>query len=351
MDKDEIKSKVRTQMAKGKNKRLKANRMALNMFSQELSDATGNGNIKIYYSTDKEGNVGAIKKKLTSRMNSINEEYMKGVKKGITFDGVKGGTVQLNTDVGRLKLTSSLKREPLKLVFNDGTDTTTTAIIGSSYSAGKTTIMMNGVLPLYYGRAKPNAKGIMRQKKVLSPASLLRGDRPTKKIQYINTLFALNTHIEHYKGYEDLIEVTGFESGQQQLIKDMHHINRDTNNKYRFALFIDDILNVKHSKMLENCFMTYRNAEISTCVCMQHLKFLSPAVRGNIQNIILCKLLSEETIQAVIDTYLASYFNKMGIPKAQHVQFYREATDKFNFIHLHQGTETIKFCSAIKIKG
>lgn len=347
MDLVDLREELRSKLLQGKFKKTKKFSHQINLVSEELRLQDGKGKFRIYYRSDNPDSE-EIKKKLKIRQRKINEAFM-GLDKVPIALKVEP-SVNIDETNKTLAISASVQRKPLKIVFNEGTDTTTTAIIGSSFSAGKTTIMMNAILPLFYGKGRPGKDGLVKEKLVYSPASFNRGDNPIQKIQYINTLFALNTHISAYQGFKDLIRVTGFEVPQQQVIKDMHQINVKTKNKYRFALFIDDILNVKHSKMLENCFMTYRNAEISSCVCMQHLKFLSPAVRGNVQNLIFCKLLSEEAIQAVLDVYLKSYFTQLGIPKADHVQFYRDMTDKFHSIHLHQGTESITFCKPVAFK-
>lgn len=242
-------------------------------------------------------------------------------------------------------LSSEIHRTTFKLILNPGTDTTTTALIGSSFSAGKTTIMMNAIVPFFYGNKRKYANDMWKptkQKKILSQVD-------NKDKLYINTIFSLNTHIKAYKGYTDLIKVTGFEREQQTMVDKMREIQVKTDNKYRFAIFVDDILDVRHSKMIDNMYLTLRNCEISTTMCLQYLYLLSKRVRNNVQNLILCKLLSDEAIEDVIKTYLKSFFTKMGVKPQDHVNLYKELTSDFNFIHIHQGSNQIYFCKAVNL--
>lgn len=341
----EIRELVRGKII-SKQSKIKPHKHIVEIFSEELKDKTGNGKMQITVYSNKSDR-SDVKKKMRSKQDILNEVYRR---EHIAKDPcIDEKVTTYSAKIVEVGLTVS--RTKFKLIFNKGTDTTTTAIIGSSFAAGKTTIMMNSILPEFYGK-RVTSNDLKRGKPILesrvaSPASISSGERPYKMIKYVNILFSLNSHIKAYKGYTDLVRITGFEDSQQQVIKDAHKINVKTENKYRFALFIDDILETRHSKMISNCYMTYRNAEISTCICTQYLFRLNKDVRGNIQNLLFCKLLSEEAIKGVIDTYLGSYFNQMKVPKSLWVEFYRYATDNFNFIHLHQGTGQIRFCKPV----
>lgn len=340
----ELRDKIRKQVL-GPKLKIKPHSHRFNIHSDELHDMFGNGKIAIIVPSNSP-NRDKAKKKVLGRVSVINAKYHASKE-------VKIQPVLEEVVTPSYIMTLKPKRSKLKILFNEGTDTTTIAIVGSSFVAGKTTIMMKHILPMFYGnKVTPSAMQRKREvfsKDVFSPASLVSGKKPVKKIRYVNTLFSTNTHIDHYKGYADLVRVTGFGEPQQQLIKDMHHINVKTDNKYRFALFIDDILDTRYSKILDNCFLTYRNAEISTCLCTQYIYLLNKKMRGNIQNIVFCQLISDESIETAVKTFLGSFFTKLGVPKEDHINFYREMTRDHNTIHLHQGSNTINFCEAVPI--
>lgn len=346
MTEDEIKNRIREKVL-GNSPVKKKYTYKITFHSDELREVAGLPSMVLTVHSNK-SDIELVKKKIKRKADLMNEMYRKGKHSEPEGEGVWLPSQRV------LDVCAKIPYTRFKLIFNKGTDTTTTAIIGSSFAAGKTTIMMNAILPAYYGARVTEAKRAkgksVYSKRVASPASLSNDVKPAKMIKYINILFSINSHIKAYKGYIDLVSVTGFDQSQQQIVKDVHMINVKTDNKYRFALFIDDILETRHSKPLSQCFMTYRNAEISTCLCTQYLFRLNKDVRGNIQNLIFCKLLSEEAIKGVVDTYLGSYFNRMGVPKDLHVDFYRCVTDKFHFIHLHQGTGKIRFCLPIPLK-
>lgn len=291
-------------------------RVTLN--SKKRKDEKGDGKYTITIRSNNPS-FREVSKKAHDKQEILNNEYLAPEKK----------TFHIPSTAVEPVIKGPIERTKFKLILNPGTDTTTTAIIGSSFAAGKTTIMMKAVLPNFYGNGK-------KQKK-------MRGK------DYINILFCDNPGIKLYDNYDDLIQCRGFDKPQQDIISDIQDVQIGTKNKYRISLYVDDILNVNHSKMIDKMFLTLRNLEISSCICVQYLYMISKKCRSNIQNLIFCKLLSNESIQNVLDVYLDTYFTNFGYPKKDHINLYRQLTDDFNFIHLHQGSNQIFLCKAVKI--
>lgn len=307
---------------------------SLTLYSTKKKNDTGNGKYKITVHSNNPS-FKEVSQKYNDRQAVLNGQYSK--KPTNTF------RVPESTPV-RHVITGKIERTNFKLILNQGTDTTTTAIIGSSYSAGKTTIMMNAIVPDFYGAKRRYDK----IKEEWIPTKQKKVNINGEKIEYINMLFCDNPGLKHYEGYTDLIQCRGFDKPQQKIISDIQDIQIATKRKYRVSLYVDDILNTTHMGIVDKMFLSLRNLEISSCICVQYLYLISKKCRSNIQNIIFCKLLNAESIQNVLDVYLEPYFTSFGFPKKDHIALYMQLTDNFNFIHLHQGSNRIFLCKAIK---
>ncbi len=245
--------------------------------------------------------------------------------------------------IDEFKSYPKIVKTPFQLKLNGKTDTTTCCIIAASYAGGKTTLMMNNILPFFYGsKHKWN-----KSKERYDDVDEVYVSRPDGKQKYICTLFSTNTQIPMYEGYPDLIKVTGFKLPQQELIQSMQDIQVDTKNKYRFVVMFDDVINVRHTKIVSDLFCLLRNSEISTIMCLQYLKLLPPDCRTNVANMVFGKLATDAAIKQVLDEYLSSYFLEMGYPKNLHNMLYKELTKDYCWIHLHQATNEIFFCEAV----
>jgi hypothetical protein len=190
----------------------------------------------------------------------------------------------------------------------------TTALIASS-KAGKSTLLME-LFRKYY--ASPD---------------------------FITTLFSVNSQIELYrKAGKNLLRYNRFDDNAQKTIQASKLINVRTKNKYQFCFMFDDVLNAKNSRLFNNLIMTYRNSNISTIICLQYTYLLSKSNRCNINNVLLGRLNSDESVEDVVKTFLSSFLNKMGILKMRDmISFYKQATNDHGFIYINTAKNLIKF--------
>ena len=112
-------------------------------------------------------------------------------------------------------------------------------------------------------------------------------------------------------------------------------------NKYPFCNVFDDQLNLRNSKLMENLILSYRNSLMSTIICLQAPKILKPGCRSNMNNLICMWFNSEEMVQQILSIFISDYFNRMGVPKQQHVTLYRELTRDHGYLYLHILSETL----------
>lgn len=224
-------------------------------------------------------------------------------------------------DEKRLKLIES-RPKPTELVLIQGSDPfkvhtslnlkldpgtgNTTFILGAS-KAGKSTTLM-WIYDKYYANRK-----------------------------YISILFSINKHIKLYKKHKLLLKCPSFNKQSEKLVMMEKYINMKCNNKYHFVNMFDDILNVRHNKLLNNLILTYRNSNISSLVSLQYSNLLSKQARSNINNVLLFSFgSSDEAIEVAIRTFLRGIFTRLGYKTiSDQLSLYRQLTQNHGFIYLH----------------
>jgi len=161
---------------------------------------------------------------------------------------------------------------------------------------------------------------------------------------YICTLFSINSHIKVYKADKKLLRCNSFTKEAEKYIKMQKYINSHTSNKYKFANFFDDVIDVKYKKILNEMILTYRNSNISTIISLQYPYLLSKQNRANLNGICLFQTNSSESIKDIIDTFLKHHFIKMGITHYNDmVNFYKKATENHSFIYINNLNDSISY--------
>lgn len=203
-------------------------------------------------------------------------------------------------------------KKSLTLKLDEGTGNST-VLLGSS-KAGKSTTMMY-LFRRHYGGA-----------------------------DFISVLYASNPQIGLYAGKDRvgkrLITVTGYDP---RLIRMARAINRGADNKYKFCFMLDDIIDQRQDKTLAELILTLRNSNISSMVCLQYSNLLAKMSRSNVNNILLFRFNSDESIEIAIAQFLRSHFRRLGVPPDQMVAFYKSVTADHGFIYVHPSTDTISF--------
>ena len=74
-----------------------------------------------------------------------------------------------------------------------------------------------------------------------------------------------------------------------KILQTMKRINDETNNRFKFMVLFDDILNLR-GQLLSECICTLRNVNISTVISMQYVKFMGPAQRDSVHNLYIFNL-------------------------------------------------------------
>jgi len=161
-----------------------------------------------------------------------------------------------------------------------------------------------------------------------------------KKEKFINILFSNSYQAPVYNEFRKNKSVAGSSYYHPKAIKEAYQINRETNNKYRFNIILDDVIDKKYDKELLKLLTIYRNSRISTIICSQALTITNSIARGNINNIMLFKLNSDESIEKVIKAFLLSYYpTRMKI--VDKIKKYKEDTENHHFYYIDNIAGTI----------
>ena len=195
-----------------------------------------------------------------------------------------------------------LKYSPFKLEVDPNETGSTITIFGSSKSY-KTTLLKR-ILKRYYA-----------------------GD------DLITVLSAFNIHSPIYKDLPSNIIKT--DSYSSTLVKAMHRINKKTDNKYPFIVVLDDIIDEKNDKNLENLFLTLRNAKISTIILLQHVTLMKSTSRANSNIFIFRKFNSPKVIQNyVMEQFLGGFYPFTDLKMKDKVNLYMKITNEHDFFVL-----------------
>jgi hypothetical protein len=166
-------------------------------------------------------------------------------------------------------------------------------------------------------------------------------DKVYNNNKFVSTLFSVNAHCKQYKPWKDL-RVEEFDAPACKVIKACHQINRNTNNKYWFNFAFDDCVHAKHSRILSELILTMRNANCSSIISLQYIFLLSKSSRGTINNVILGHFNTNESVEAVVKTFLKDWFEQQGLSTMpQMVEAYNYLTKDYGFIYFNPSSKVV----------
>jgi len=245
------------------------------------------------------------------KVNSYEEITLSSDEKVMHAPIIMDRTDEIAQRVAKIKFD---QKKTLNLKIDRGKGTASTTFFIGASKAGKSTLMMH-LWKKHYSR---------------------------KSI--ISTLFSENSQISLYKGRKDLLKCDAFNDKAKKYIKMEKHINTKTGNKYEFVNLFDDIVGSRHNKLLMKMVLSYRNSRMHTLFCTQYSNLIDKATRGNINNILLFNMGTDENTEVVIETFLKSTFKKMGLRNmTEMVLFYRRVTADYGFIYVQPRNGKVSF--------
>lgn len=272
------------------------------LYDAEKNYMEGNGKISIHINADKfkddaelDDYVAKLKAEQREKNKAFNEE-MKTL----------ANTMQKNVMSKVIyKPTVDLKLDP-----NTGNST---LILGSS-KRGKSTLLMY-LFEKYYSNKN-----------------------------FISILFSINAHIDLYKNNKRLIKCKTFNKETQKLIYKEKFINSKTNNKYEFINMLDDIIDIRFNKVVDDSILTLRNSKISTIISTQYCNLISKSARSSANNVFLFGFNTNEAVVVAINMFLAPHFTKMGFNTLNdQIQLYNDITKDHGFMYLKPESGDLTF--------
>lgn len=164
---------------------------------------------------------------------------------------------------------------------------------------------------------------------------------------WISVLYTLSPHIKLFEGLKEIKIRPAFNKCDEYLIEMMKDINMETDNKYRFMNFFDDILEegTKHKQIIDRLCLIYRNSLLSTWLSTQYPKLINKKNRSNINSFILFRFHQFDYLEEVIKSYLKPYF--MDILGSRNmdemIDLYHAATEDHGFIYVSPFQNQITF--------
>ena len=162
-----------------------------------------------------------------------------------------------------------------KSIFQPEESAKTTCILGASFT-GKTTLLVNELNKL------------------------------NKESYDKIVLFTESTSADPLKALHSDLDIKIIDRFCPSIPKFLKDINSETNNKFKFLLILDDVIELKNSTF-SKMILTMRNSNISTVVLLQHVKLITPSSRNSIHNYYITGLRIEDW-EYVLRAFLASHF-------------------------------------------
>lgn len=163
--------------------------------------------------------------------------------------------------------------------------------------------------------------------------------------EVIQFIISPSLHSKTYSGISgDVIKLNGW---RPDLLKLLHMIQRVTDNKYAFVLYIDDCITAKNDKGLLEAFLTLRNSKISTVMLLQSTTLMNRNARFNVNAVIGLKNNNLEASRQSMEFFFGANEPFYGRRIGDQIKMYQNMTQNHRFIYLNCLDGTMKWCEKI----
>jgi hypothetical protein len=150
----------------------------------------------------------------------------------------------------------------------------------------------------------------------------------------IRLVFSPNIHSKVYAPLKDK-DYIKIDRWDDQIIRDIHKIQKKTKNKYCFLVCIDDCILEKLSPQILQLLLVLRNSKINTLLNLQSVTLLSRNGRNNGNNFIFKNFNNDEVINDAMNYFLGSFKPFLKLPMDDKIVLYKEITRDYGFIYLN----------------
>lgn len=128
----------------------------------------------------------------------------------------------------------------------------------------------------------------------------------------------------------------------ERIIHMLHYVNQQLDNEYRILVIMDDIIDVRSSKIVAQLFSTFRNAHFSTIHSIQYKTYMNKNSRAQCHRFFLGHQNNLEEIRKTCEDLIFGFKDIVYPPDIKKksdkvdylVQWYIENTDNYGFIVL-----------------
>ena len=158
----------------------------------------------------------------------------------------------------------------------------------------------------------------------------------------ISFVISPNIHSKTYEPIKDKKYIK-LDRWDNQLVKDIHKIQKKTKNKYIFLFVIDDCILEKLSPQILQLFLVLRNSKINTILNLQSITLLSRNSRNNGQGFIFRSFNNDEIIEDAMKYFLGSFEPFYGLTMDDKKRLYKQAVKDYGFIYLNSLDGIVSF--------
>lgn len=202
---------------------------------------------------------------------------------------------------------------PSDSIFKPEESGKTTAIIGPSFS-GKSTLFVNQL-----NKLKPG-----EYDKII--------------------IFTESPNAEPLQKISPKLNVAIFDRFVPNIIKLLKDINQQTNNRFKFFVAFDDVINLKQDNIFSKLILIMRNSNISTCVITQYIKLMTPGVRNSLHSMYFINLKTLD-YEYILRSFLASHFRTLLNEKGSYTKLSEMVKEycKGSIVHYDNRKDQLNF--------
>jgi hypothetical protein len=146
----------------------------------------------------------------------------------------------------------------------------------------------------------------------------------------IPVLFLGNPNAEIYKPLRGRFAM--FEGFRPSIVETLRAINGiDEGRKFEWLVILDDIVNARHSEILRNCLLSWRNSGISCIGLLQNATLINKNLRGN-ASVYLYGRNKREEITGLMSRFLKTLEPFRFLKTEDKSDCYNELTQDYNFL-------------------
>ncbi len=109
-------------------------------------------------------------------------------------------------------------------------------------------------------------------------------------------LFTESVHAEPLKTLNKDLNIKIYDNFNPEIPQILRKINIQTNNRFRFLVILDDVINELRGNTLIKMILTMRNSNISTILLVQYPKLIGPNQRNSIHEYYFTKLRTDDWV-------------------------------------------------------